>query len=181
VDIRDDVVLRAVSGDPHAFREVYDALAPRVLGYLRARGVRDPEGLTSEVFLAIHTRLPQLTGGATGLRTLVFSVAHARAVDDVRREARRPPSYSYDPRLDERTSDSAESQAVASLEAARALELMSQLNDDQRAVVTLRIMGDLTLEQTAEVTGKTIASIKQLQRRGLIRLRSLMTAQEVLG
>jgi RNA polymerase sigma-70 factor (ECF subfamily) len=46
-------------------------------------------------------------------------------------------------------------------------------------VVTLRIIGDLTLEQTAEVTGKTVASVKQLQRRGLLRLRELMAATEV--
>jgi RNA polymerase sigma-70 factor (ECF subfamily) len=90
LEIRDEAVREAASGDPHAFREVYDVLAPRVLDYLRARGVEDPEGLTSEVFLAICPRLPELTGGASGLRTLVFSVAHARAVDDARRRARRP-------------------------------------------------------------------------------------------
>jgi RNA polymerase sigma-70 factor (ECF subfamily) len=180
VDIRDDVVRDAVSGDPLAFRELYDALAPKVLGYLRARGVEDPEGLTSEVFLAVYPRLPGLTGGAAGLRTLIFSVAHARVVDDARRRSRRPTSFSYDPEFDERTIDSAEHVAVASLEAERALELMSELNDDQRAVVTLRIIGDLSLEQTADVTGKTVASVKQLQRRGLARLRGLMVSQEVL-
>ena len=56
---------------------------------------------------------------------------------------------------------------------------MQELNEDQRTVVTLRIIGDLTLEQTAEVTGKTVASVKQLQRRGLIRLRELMATTEV--
>ena len=68
---------------------------------------------------------------------------------------------------------------MQSLEAERAMALMQELNEDQRTVVTLRIIGDLSLEQTAEVTGKTIASVKQLQRRGLVRLRSLMAAPEV--
>ena len=181
MDLRDDVVHRAASGDQLAFRELYDALAPQVQGYLRARGVEDPEGLTSEVFLAVLPRLPDLSGGASGLRTLVFSIAHARAVDDARRRSRRPVNCSYDPEYDERTIDSAEQQAVVSLEAGRAVELMRELNEDQRTVVTLRIMGDLTLEQTAAVTGKTVASVKQLQRRGLGRLRTLMAAQEVLG
>jgi RNA polymerase sigma factor (sigma-70 family) len=179
LEIRDDVVRTAASGDPDAFRQVYDALAPRVLGYLRSRGVEDPEGMVSEVFLAVHPRLPALTGGAAGLRTLVFSVAHARAVDDARRRARRPASFSYDPEYDDRVSGSAEQIAVQSLEAERAIELMQELNEDQRTVVTLRIIGDLTLEQTAEVTGKTVASVKQLQRRGLLRLRELMAATEV--
>lgn len=179
MEIGDEVARRVVAGDPHAFREVYQALAPKVLGYLRARGVEDPEGLTSEVFLAVYPRLADLSGGAAGLRTLVFSVAHARAVDDVRRTARRPVNYSYDPQYDERTIVSAEQEAVISLEAERALEAMRHLNDDQRTVITLRIIGDLSLQETASVTGKTVASVKQLQRRGLLRLRTLMAPQEV--
>lgn len=179
MELRDDVVRAAVSGDPDAFRLVYDALSPRVLGYLRSRGVEDAEGMVSEVFLAVHPRLPALTGGSAGLRTLVFSVAHARAVDDARRRSRRPTSFPYEPEYDDRVTGSAEQIAVQSLEAERAMELMQELNEDQRTVVTLRIIGDLSLEQTADVTGKTVASVKQLQRRGLVRLRSLMSAPEV--
>ena len=179
MEIRDDVVRAAASGDSDAFRKVYEALAPRVLGYLRSRGVEDPEGMVSEVFLAVHPRLAGVTGGAAGLRTLVFSIAHARAVDDARRRSRRPANFSYDPEYDDRVSGSAEQIAVRSIEAERAIELMQELNEDQRTVVTLRIVGDLSLEQTSEVTGKTVASIKQLQRRGLIRLRELMAVTEV--
>jgi RNA polymerase sigma-70 factor (ECF subfamily) len=181
LEIHDDVVHAAVGGDQHAFRELYDALAPKVLGYLRARGVDDAEAVTSEVFLGVYPRLPDLTGGAAGLRTLVFSVAHARAVDDARRRARRPASLSYDPDHDCRSIDSAESTALVSLEAERAVELMARLNEGQRAVIMLRIIGDLSLEQTAAVTGKTVASVKQLQRRGLVRLRSLMVSVGVSG
>jgi RNA polymerase sigma-70 factor (ECF subfamily) len=179
LEIRDEIVRAAVAGDPDAFRQVYDALSPRVLAYLGSRGVEDPEGMVSEVFLAVHPRLRELRGGGAGLRTLVFSVAHARAVDDVRRRSRRPTSFPYDPEYDDRVTGSAEQVAVASLEAERAVALMERLNEDQRTVVTLRIIGDLSLEQTAEVTGKTVASVKQLQRRGLARLRSLMTSPEV--
>lgn len=178
MDLSDDVVLRAAEGDQLAFGAVYDALAPAVLGYLRARGVEDPEGLTSEVFLGVYPRLAQLHGGAEGLRTLVFSVAHARAVDDARRRARRPRSAPYEPEHDARTSESAEQHAVRSLEAGRAVSLMAHLGEDQRTVVQLRVVAELSLEQTAAVTGRTVASVKQLQRRGLLRLRELMSSAE---
>ncbi len=179
MDFTDDVAEKAAAGDPQAFREVWTALSPRVLGYLRSRGVEDPEGVTSEVFLGVYPRLAGLQGGAAGLRTLVFSVAHARSVDDVRRRSRRPVDLPYEQDWDGRVTDSAEHLAVESLEARRAVALMADLGEDQRNVVTLRILGDLTLEQTAEVTGKTVASVKQLQRRGLERLRTLMLDQEV--
>ena len=47
-----------------------------------------------------------------GLRTFVFSVAHARLVDDVRRRARRPAELPYEPELDDRHEPSAEHAAV---------------------------------------------------------------------
>ncbi|KQT93868.1 hypothetical protein ASG49_02580 [Marmoricola sp. Leaf446] len=179
MELSDDVVRDAAAGDVQATRQVYEALSPRVLGYLRSRGVEDPEGCTSEVFLSLVPRLVGLDGGAAGLRTLAFSIAHARVVDDARRRARRPHVLAYEPEHDDRTSESAEQRAVASVEAERAVRLMQRLGEDQRAVVSLRVVGDLTLEETAQVLGKTVPSVKQLQRRGLERLRELMVAPEV--
>lgn len=179
MELSDDVVRDAAEGDAQALRAVYQALSPRVLGYLRSRGVEDPEGSTSEVFLALVPRLPGVRGGAAGLRTLAFSIAHARVVDEARRRSRRPLVLAYEPEDDDRTTESAEHRAVAAVEAERAVRLMQHLGEDQRAVVSLRVVGDLTLEETAQVLGKTVPSVKQLQRRGLERLRELMTAPEV--
>ena len=40
---------------------------------------------------------------------------------------------------------------MAAVEAERAVRLMQHLGEDQRAVVSLRVVGDLTLEETASV------------------------------
>ncbi|MDX5318371.1 MAG: sigma-70 family RNA polymerase sigma factor, partial [Actinomycetes bacterium] len=93
--LTDAVVDAAGRGDRDAVETVYRTLAPRVLGYLRARGAEDPEGLTNEVFIAVVPRLATVKGGAAGLRTLVFSVAHARAVDEHRRRSRWGVHASY--------------------------------------------------------------------------------------
>jgi RNA polymerase sigma-70 factor (ECF subfamily) len=42
---------------------------------------------------------------------------------------------------------------------------------DQRAVLLLRVLADLTVEQVAQVLGRSVASVKALQRRGLRTLR----------
>jgi RNA polymerase sigma-70 factor (ECF subfamily) len=49
--------------------------------------------------------------------------------------------------------------------------LCAGLPDDQRAVLLLRILADLTVEQVAQVMGRSTASVKALQRRGLRALR----------
>ncbi|MGH2719601.1 MAG: sigma factor-like helix-turn-helix DNA-binding protein, partial [Actinomycetota bacterium] len=38
---------------------------------------------------------------------------------------------------------------------------------DQREVLLLRVLGGLTLAETAEVLGKTLGAVKALQRRGV--------------
>lgn len=178
--LTDDVVAAATSGDADALGAVYVALSPKVLGYLRAHGAEDPEGLTNEVFLHVLRRLGGLVGGAAGLRTFVFSVAHARLVDELRRRARRPLEAPYEPDLDQRYEPSAEYAALRDAEGEHLSEMLERLNHDQRSVITLRILGDLTLEQTAEILGKSTGAVKQLQRRGLLTLRSMMERGEVV-
>ena len=99
----EDTLVAARAGRPWALRAVYEELAPRVHGDLRASGASEPEDLTSEVFLTVFSRLATLTGGAAGLRTLAFSVAHARLVDDLRRRSRRGETVSYETCHDGRT------------------------------------------------------------------------------
>lgn len=157
---------------------VYQILAPKVSAYLRARGAEDPESLTSEVFLSVIPRLPDLVGGAAGLRTLVFSVAHARAVDEARRRNRKPVHTPYIAEIDERRAESAEATALGRVATEDLMRLMDGLAEDQRAVIMMRVLGDLTLEQTARVLGKSTGAVKQLQRRGLLALKSLLERGE---
>src|SRR3954453_21174614 len=172
----DAVLASAAWGEPRALRRLYDELAPPVLGYLRARGAAEPEDLTSEVFLAVFTRLATVTGGAAGLRTLLFSVAHARLVDDARSRARRAETLPYEVVTDARTTASAEEEALAARSAAAVRELIGRLPDDQRDVLLMRLVADLTVDQVAEVMGRTSGAVKQLQRRGLLALKEQLSS-----
>ena len=177
--LTDDVVAAAQQGDVEAFRTVYDCLAGTVLGYLRTKGVLDPEGLTSDVFLSVWPKLASITGGAAGLRKVVFTVAHARMVDEYRSRARRPVVAEYEPHSDTRTVASAEEDAQVAIGTERVIEVLALLPEEQREVLTLRIVADLPLEHVAEVIGKSVGAVKQLQRRGLIAIRQAIEERRV--
>lgn len=166
-----DALPAAQLGEPWALNVLYRALAGQVHGYLTSRGATDPEELTQDVFLTVFTKLPGLTGGVAGLRTFVFSVAHARAVDSIRASTRRPDPRPYDPDTDTRRSPSAEDEAEDRDSHQRVHALLARLPDDQRNVLALRILGDLSLEETAAVIGRSRGAIQQLQRRALIALK----------
>lgn len=175
----EEVLPAAQTGEAWALRALYDALAPQVLGYLRTRGAAEPEDLTSEVFLTVFPKLPALSGGVAGLRTFTFSVAHARLVDDLRKRSRREPTTPYEPDRDDRTTASSEEEALVSLQTQRVRRLLDTLAPDQRDVLTLRVLGDLTVEQVATALGKSPGAVKQLQRRGLLALRRELESEGI--
>jgi RNA polymerase sigma-70 factor (ECF subfamily) len=174
MDLSDSDVERACTGDPAAVEGIYRQLAPRVQRYLWGRGSDDPEGLTNDVFLALIPRLGSLEGGADGLVRLTFSIAHARYVDEVRRRVRRPAHVPFEHDHDRRTSPGPETEVLGSLAASGSLKLLDGLGEAQRDVIVLRVLGDLSLEQTAGAIGRSVGAVKQLQRRGLLALRAML-------
>ena len=177
--VTDDLVRAAQDGDAAAMQALYAALAPTVLGYLRAKGAEDPEGATSDVFLAVFGRIRQVRGGASGLRKLTFSIAHARMVDQHRARARRPTELPYRAEVDTRTVESAEQTAVTRAATAQVLQVLELLPPDQREVITLRVVADLSVEQVAEIMGRSGGAVKQLQRRGLLAIRQALAERRV--
>ena len=99
-------------------------------------------------------------------------------VDAVRRRNSRPPSTEFDAGRDGRSTASAEEVVITGDQSA-ILAAMRQLTEDQRDVITLRVVADLSVEQTAEVLDRSEGSVKQLQRRGLQTLRGLVEREEV--
>jgi RNA polymerase sigma-70 factor, ECF subfamily len=177
--ISDSVVAAAGRGDPDAFAVIWRELSPAVSGYLSLRGVRDPEAVTSDVFIAVLPRLAGLRGGGAGLRTFVFSVAHARAVDEARRRARRPDAVEFDQLLHDTVDESAESMALRRVADREVREMLDRLPADHRDVLLLRVVADLGLEQTAAVMNRSVGAVKQLQRRALLTLRAEVAAGRV--
>jgi RNA polymerase sigma-70 factor (ECF subfamily) len=151
--------------------DVYQRLAPAVLGYLRAQGAAEPEDLLGEIFLQVVRDVPRFRGDDAALRRWVFTIAHHRIVDARRRAGRRPavdggavpdvvapsPPDPFDPEL------------------ARAL---GQLTTDQREVVALRFVADLPIDTVAALTGRTATAVKALQHRALAALACCLNGRQ---
>lgn len=175
----DAVLCRARAGEATSFQRLYDDLAPPVAAYLRGRGVRDVEDVTSEVFLAVFTGLGRFTGGQPEFRSWVFTIAHRRIVDQWRSNGRTPESVAWEDRKDPRSAASAEEDALVQLGEDRVRRLLDGLSEDQRDVLLLRILGDLTVDQVAEALGKRSGAVKALQRRALASLRRALESEGV--
>ena len=173
----DATVAAARAGDRAAFGQLWVELSPRVAAYLRSHGVGDAEDVTSEVFLAVFRQMGRFEGGGAAFRALVFTVAHRRQVDWHRHRVRRGPWVPWDDAGHDQAAPSAESAALAVLGDEWVVELLATLTPDQRAVLALRVVADLSLEETAAVLGKDVGSVKSLQHRALARLRKELSGK----
>jgi RNA polymerase sigma-70 factor (ECF subfamily) len=178
----DDVLVAAQAGAAWAFEVLYRDLSPAVTGYLRLHGAAEPDDLASETFIGVFTGLPGFSGDEDALRGWVFTIAHRRLIDDWRRRSRRP-QVSDDPGdLTALLGGDVEDDALAGLGTDSVHQLCATLPDDQRAVLLLRILGDLTIEQVATTIGRSVGATKALQRRGLRTLRTrLEKSSEEIG
>lgn len=175
----DRTLAGARAGEERAWREIYEELAPLLTGFLRGRGASDAEDLTGEAFVQIVRDLPSFEGDWRGFRAWALTVARNRMLDARRRESRRHDEPHPDPAAHEPAGDVTED-AFARLDLGHVTEILAELSPDQRDVVLLRIVGDLSIEETARAIGKRRGAVKQLQRRGLAAIRSRLEAEGVL-
>lgn len=147
-------------------------------GYLRLQRATEPEDLTSEVFLGVFRGLASFQGSEQQFRSWTFTIAHRRLQDERRRLARQPYLAPVDAEPDLSGGD-VEQEALAALGADWVRRVTAELSADQRTVLLLRTVADLTAEEVAQIVGKRVGAVRALQRRGLSALRRLLTKEGV--
>jgi RNA polymerase sigma factor (sigma-70 family) len=173
------VLAAARAGSELGWAALYDELVPSVLGYLRAQGAAEPEDLTGEIFLQLVRDLGRFSGDERAFRAWTFAIAHNRLLDERRRTARSPVVPVPDAELDRVGPEDIEQDVLADFAAERVMRLIARLSPDQRTVLFVRIFGDLTVEQVADVVGKRPGAVKALQRRGLAAVRKAIEREGV--
>lgn len=177
-----DLLARARRGEGGAWEQLYRWLAPTVAGYLRVQGAQAPADLTSEVFLALVSKVKTFDGGPAQFRAFVFVLAHRRLQDERRREGRRSRSViddAFDADQHGPPTGDVADHVLERLAGERVLALCAPLSPDQRDVVMLRIVADLSLEQVAGVVGKTTGAVKALQKRAFDQIRRNISQEAV--
>ena len=175
-DVDPSVLAAAVAGAGWAFERIYGLLAPAVHGYLRSQGVDDPAGATNDVFLRVFRGIGRFDGTPTAFRSWVFTIAHHLVVDRRRFASRRPREMAAE-RLPEPVPEHGrhpEDLVIARDGLDRLLGVLDLLTEDQRDVLSLRFVADLSLEEVAAAQGRTVGSVKALQHRALASVRRIL-------
>jgi RNA polymerase sigma-70 factor (ECF subfamily) len=161
------VLALAQDGDRGAFEQMYRLLHRRVLAFARVRRCPDPEGLVNDVFLQVFRSLSTFDGTENQFKAWLFRIARNRMIDEARRVSRRPVEVADEAyfAVTVVAADDVEGTAIANVNTDSLLLHLDALTSDQRDVLILRIVSDLTVEAVAGVLGKRVGAVKALQRR----------------
>ena len=160
---------------PAAVARIYSAYAPALFRFFVAAVGDRPtaEDLTGEVFKSAIEGLPRFRGPVQALGGWLFGIARHDLADYRRRQARNPVQP-LDDLLEEAAAAGGavdpEELALERVEGDRLLAALRQLTSDQREVLVLRLVADLTAPEVAGILHKSPEAVMALQHRGLASL-----------
>jgi RNA polymerase sigma-70 factor (ECF subfamily) len=179
--LTDEALLALIAvSDRQALAALYDRYGRRVFA-LAARMLGDPqssEEVTQDVFLSVWRRVSSYKAGRGRFTTWLFSIAHNRTIDELRR--RRREKYRENPPLEDHVEVPSEAapppeEVVARSEGAMVREALGTLPAEQRAVIELSYFGGLTQAEIADRTGQPLGTVKTRMRLALKKLRLALT------
>ncbi len=154
---------RLIARSPTAARELFDTFAPRIRRLARRLGLHaaDAEDVVQESMLVVWKRADRITKPEQ-LQPFVLGVAanQARALMRRRRWARAlglEPAET--PGLEEEIAGSSASESTYELKRVRTV--LQSMSDELRVVFVLRFVEQLTLEEAAQATGWSLATLKR--------------------
>ena len=165
------LVDRAQAGDRDALEELYLIHFDRIYSYLHVSvGNRhDAEDLTTQTFLKMLESIKKFRWQSAPFSAWLFRIAHNLAMDHFRASRRWQPEEEVPEPLGE-TEPSAEIAALQSIGRQSMLQLIENLSQEQKQVLTLKFVFNLPNGEVATILGKTEGAIKSLQHRALVSL-----------
>lgn len=170
------VVPGAVDGDPRALQELINLIHPQVVRYCRARvgASKYPtaDDIAQEVCLAVAKAMPNYEDKGLPFMAFVYRVAAHKIVDG-RRVHSRDLAQPTDEMPDEEVLDDTPESEILMLDSCNEVsQLLDVLSDKAREIISLRIFGGYSAEETAQIMGMTAGAVRVAQFRALAKLKS---------
>jgi RNA polymerase sigma-70 factor (ECF subfamily) len=165
------------AGDLMAVVAHYQSPLLRYVGQMLGRIDHEAEDIVQEAFVRLHRQVAgHGSGSVKHLTTWLFRVTHNLTIDVLRQRSRRKrvPETTIDPVVlsEEQAADELDALGEVLRQEARqvALRELAQLDDQQRQVVLLRVIQEMTLRQVAEVVGISVSMVNYRLNQGLTEL-----------
>ena len=173
------LVEKARDGDSHAFGALYDQYSAQIYRFIivKVSTRQEAEDLTHEVFLSAWKNLPGFEIQKFPFSSWLYRIARNRVIDHYRTQKKH---YNVDDIVGGLEEEFLRVSAVQSkdlnlrLDMEQVFSALDELTDDQREVIEMRFIQDLSPKEIAEIIKKKEGTIRILQHRATKKLQKVL-------
>jgi RNA polymerase sigma-70 factor (ECF subfamily) len=172
--IEAEIIARVIKGDRQAFAMLVDEYKTPVynLAYRMTSSAEDAEDLTQEIFIRAYQYLWRYDR-----RRKFFTWLYTLALNLIKNHIRKNKKENLSKEL--RDSAHADNKLLPEekmIEDQEMITCLSKLEDELRAMIIMKFQQELSFEEIAAITGKSLSAVKMTIYRGLEKLRELIKA-----
>lgn len=172
-----NLVKKAKGGrDPDAFGQIYDEYVDQIFRYIfyKVGNFTESQDLTGQTFLKAFENIESYEMRDVAFSSWLYRIAHNLVVDYFRRESKREnvPIDDQPPAPSPRGNPVED--VMADMESERLYKAMQKLTHNQREVLVLKFIDNLSNGQVAEIMGISVGAVKSTQKRGLLSLNRIL-------
>jgi RNA polymerase sigma-70 factor (ECF subfamily) len=170
------ILQRVASGESAAVDECLARYGGLVWSIARrfSSNKTDAEDAVQEIFVEVWRKAGRYDETVASEAAFIAMIARRRLIDRLRRGRTRPDTEHLRDELPSSEASASDRVEICD-EAARAKEYLATLKSDERKLLELSVFSGLSHAQIADTTGLPLGTVKTRVRRGLTRLRELLS------
>lgn len=175
IPTEDQLLARARQNDENAMMQIYDSYFPPIFQFIRLRvdDQQQAEDLAGDVFLKLVEAMRGRSAPRHSLRGWLFKVAR-NVLHDHYGKSKGFTTTALEEWMPSPPSGDPEIQFMQSLHIERLRQALRMLAEDQQEVLILRFGQALSVQETADIMGRSINAVKSLQFRAVNTLRQIL-------
>lgn len=165
-----EIIAQCKQGNLREFGRLYDEYVRKVYQfiYFKTHHRQNAEDLTSAVFLKALEKIQSFDESKGPFKAWIFGIARNAVIDHYR--TLRDP-LDLEDAWDAKSNQDVARDVEMELTIQSVQKYMDRLKPDQREIVLLRVWGDHSFKEIAEITGKSEAAAKMMFKRTIDTLR----------
>lgn len=171
------LVKKAKERDPDAFGKLYDEYVDQIFRYIyyKVGNFADSQDLTGQAFLKAFENIDSFEVRDVAFSSWLYRISHNLVVDYFRRESKRESvPIDEQPQMPSNRGNPVD-QVMADLDSERLYKALHKLTHNQREVIVLKFIDNLSNSQVAEIMGISVGAVKSTQKRGLLSLNRVLS------
>lgn len=167
---------KAQEGNTDAFAELYDEYADKIFRFisLKVQDKQHAEDILQDTFVKAWSGLGTLDTSDCNFNAWLYKVASNTVNDYFRKRYRSPDISELTDSVVIVASDSPERHTQSTYDTALVQESLQHLPKQYQQILELRFIQDFTIQETAEILGKSNLAIRLLQHRALKQLKNIL-------